>query len=105
MNNEKREKFAAQLKSELKSKGFRGTDELFLALADLWELAPKIARTIENELPKSSIMDFKDPDDIRMGDRVLYEGKEYEVWRVSDDYGVQISNMSWVCGSQLTKIH
>jgi hypothetical protein len=104
MNNEARETLAEQLKKSLKENGFRGTNELFLALADLWDLNPVIARVIEQELPKSSITDFKDPDDIRMGDKVLFEGKEYEVWRVSDDYGIQISNMSWVCGSKVTKI-
>ena len=104
VNDQIQKKLAEKLKKSLGKKGFRGTNDLYSALAELWDLSPRIARVIENELPKSSIMDFKDPDDIRTGDKVLFGDKEYEVWRVSDDNGIQLSNMSWVCGSQVTKI-
>jgi hypothetical protein len=40
--------------------------------------------------------------DLNYGDNVLWQGQMYEVWRVSVDDGVQLSNLKWVDASELT---
>ena len=58
MNDEKTNKLADQIASELKAKGFFGTKALFLALAELRDTNSRIARIIEQQLPNSSTTEY-----------------------------------------------